>query len=155
MGLGTRAISRRIESGELITVHAGVSSATSAPAPSPGAAAAVLACGQTALLSHQSAAALWGMCPNWPALPEVTAPRKQARPGIRTHGCRTLARPDRRRHHGISVISPARTALEIAPRLGRPELLRAVSKARLDGYLHQAEMAELLDRLATIPAPAL
>ena len=43
--------------------------------------AAVLACGTGAVLSHESAAALYGWR-RWPRVPEVTAPGTRRRPGI-------------------------------------------------------------------------
>lgn len=148
LGLSSRAISRAIASGKLIVVHAGVYAVghkqTSAPAQ---AAAAVLACGPEALLSHGSAAALWGMRRRWPPRPEVTVAHDRRRPGIRVHRSSTLAREDIRHHLGIRVTSPARTALEIAPRLSPTVLARAVNDARLAGYLHLDELAELLGRL--------
>lgn len=62
LGLSSRAISRRIESGELVVVHAGVYAVGYVRTdPLARAAAAVLACGEDALLSHASAAALWDM----------------------------------------------------------------------------------------------
>ena len=75
LGVAARTISKRIASGRLIVVHAGVYAVghqqTTAIAR---AAAAVLACGPGAVLSHESAAALWGFWKRWPALPEVTVP---------------------------------------------------------------------------------
>jgi len=60
LGLSSRAISRRIESGELVVVHAGVYAVGYVRTdPLARAAAAVLACGEDAVLSHASAAALW------------------------------------------------------------------------------------------------
>jgi hypothetical protein len=51
--------------------------------------AAVLACGPDAVLSHDSAAALWGVR-KWPTVPEVTAPHGHRRPGIRGADGKTI-----------------------------------------------------------------
>ncbi len=64
--------------------------------------AAVLACGPAALLSHRSAAALWGIAPARPA--GVDRCRRRVRPldvpGIRVHRRRALSRaPARGRRH--------------------------------------------------------
>ncbi len=148
LGLGTRGISNRIQSGKLVVVHAGVY-AIGYPRPEAiaRAAAAVLACGDCALLSHESAAALWGIRERWPQRPEVTAPNDRRRPGIRTHRGTTLTGRDIRRHQGIRVTSPARTALEIAPRLSDAQLARAVNDGRLHAGLRISQLKELLERI--------
>ncbi|HEX3834187.1 MAG TPA: hypothetical protein VHW04_19565, partial [Solirubrobacteraceae bacterium] len=93
LGLGADAIDYRITTGELIPVHAGVYAVGHRePGPIPIAAAVVLACGDDAVLSHDSAAALWGLRP-WPERQEVTAPQQRRRPKIRTHRSTTLT-PD-------------------------------------------------------------
>ena len=47
--------------------------------------AAVLACGPDAVLSHGTAASLWGIDKRWRTPFEVTVPSARRRPGIRTH----------------------------------------------------------------------
>jgi very-short-patch-repair endonuclease len=152
LGLGRRAIAYRIEIGELIVVHAGVYAVGYRRLdPLARAAAAVLACGEGAALSHFSAAHLWGMRERWPDAIEVTTRTDRRRPGIWTHRSRTLSARDVRRHHGIPVTSPARTALDIAPRLTPRQLIRAVNDGRLAGYLHRSDLEELLGRLPHHP----
>jgi hypothetical protein len=108
--------------------------------------AAVLACGEKALLSHASAASLWGFFKHWDAPFEVTAPSKRAREGINLHRCRTLTRPDITRQEGIPVTSPARTVLDNAPRLTGKRLTRFVNDALRTPYLHVAALADVLNR---------
>jgi hypothetical protein len=117
IGLSDRTISRWIARGRLIPVHLGVY-AVSYPRPEAvaQAAAALLACGPEAVLSHETAAALWGFKPRWPERPEVTGPSRRTRPGIRHHRSKTIKRRDVRRHRGLRVTSPARTISDIAPR---------------------------------------
>jgi hypothetical protein len=148
IGLTRRQITYRIESGELIPVHAGVYAVGYVRLdPVARAMAAVLACGDGAALSHFSAAFLWGMRKRWVQPIEVSVPKHRHRPGIRTRVCSTLTRKDIRNHHGIQVTSPARTALDIAPRLENPKaLIRAVNEARLTGYLHDSELADVVER---------
>jgi predicted transcriptional regulator of viral defense system len=79
--------------------------------------AAVLACGEGSLLSHQSAAALWGLAkPRGPKV-DVTAPRgRQYQPGrhwIRLHRGR-LFDEDRDERAEIPVTSLARTLFDYA-----------------------------------------
>jgi hypothetical protein len=148
LGMAARTISQHIASGRLIVVHAGVYAVGHQQITAIArAAAAVLACGPGAVLSHESAAALWGFWKRWPALAEVTVPGDRRPPGIRTHRSRTLLSQDIRRHRGIRVTSPARTLLEIAPRLTDRQLARIVNDARLEGLLRLSDLVELLDRL--------
>src|SRR5215216_1835875 len=81
-GLGPRTIDRWIHTGRLITLHRGVFALGHLP-PSPHARtmAAVLACGPRAVLSHRSAAQLWGLI-RYSGPPEITAPTKRTRRGL-------------------------------------------------------------------------
>jgi len=115
------------------------------------AAAAVLACGPGAVLSHSPAAALWRVRERWEFPLEATVAVDRRRAGIRTHRCTTLARRDVRRQLGIRVTSPARTLLEIAPRLTTTALARAVNDARLTRHLRLAQLDELLSRMPRHP----
>ena len=103
--------------------------------------AAVLACGPEAVLSHDSAAALWGLR-RWPAAPEVTVSRDAARPGI-AHRTTTLARRDVTTDYGIPVTTVVRTIIDIEPRLSDAQLIRAIQDARprSPAPAHQARRA--------------
>jgi very-short-patch-repair endonuclease len=95
--------------------------------------AAVLATG--GVLSHRSAAALWGLRPSDGRI-EVTSPRtRRARPGLLVH--RAVLPPDETTtHHGIPTTTPARTLIDLAGVLDRHQLQRAINEAellRLDG----------------------
>jgi very-short-patch-repair endonuclease len=148
IGLAERTISGRIESGRLIVVHEGVDAVDYArPEPIARAAAVVLACGPGAVLSHSSAAALWGIRRRWEFPLEVTVPSDRRRPEIRIHRSETLARRDVRHQLGIRAMSPARTVLEIAPRLNEKALARAVNDARLGGHMSLTDLSELLERM--------
>lgn len=147
LGLTPNEISKRLTSGRLIAVYRGVY-AVGHPRPEPiaRAAAAVLACGPGAVLSHFSAAALWGIRTGWPSVPEVTVAARRRPSGIRVHVHPALERQDTRRHRGIRVTSPARTVLDIAPRLTPKGRARAVNEARLNCGLRLAHLQELLER---------
>ncbi len=152
LGFGQGAIAARLANGSFVAVYAGVYAiAPRREDPIARAAAAVLACGPTAVLSHSSAATLWGMTERWTVPIEVTATVERRRPGITTHRCTTLTRVDVRRHLGIRVTSPARTLLEIAPRTPARDLTRMVNDARRDGYVHLATLADLLARCSHHP----
>src|SRR5579875_550591 len=146
-GLFGRQIDYRIGDGRLMRRYAGVYAVGHVP-PSPlsRAAAAVLACGLEALLSHASGFALWGVW-RWRTPFEVTAGTDRRRPGIRVHQCRTLTRADVTTQSGIRVTSPARTLYDMAPRLTDLQLARAYNDLRRPGYLRPDALRELLDRL--------
>ena len=90
--------------------------------------AAVLACGDGAVLSHRSGAALWCIRLGELFRPEVTAEYDRRHPGITTHRAK-LAAADRTTHRGIPVTSPARTLADLAHVLDHDELTRALREA--------------------------
>jgi hypothetical protein len=147
IGLGPAAIEYRIATGRLIPVHRGVYAVGYINrTPVARACAAVLACGDKAVLSHGSAASLWGFYKYWDKPVEVTVSSLRTRPGIKVHRSRTLTGPDLDRQHGIPVTSPARTALDIASRLTDKRLIRMVNDGRHAGPLHLDDLADVLNR---------
>jgi very-short-patch-repair endonuclease len=107
--------------------------------------AAVLACGPGATLSHDSAAALWGLR-RWPATPEVSCPKKRVRAGITTYRTTTLRGRDVTTNFGILVTTVIRTIIDIEPRLTDAQLIRAVQDARHARHLRPSTLDELLRR---------
>jgi hypothetical protein len=93
--------------------------------------AAVLSCGPGAVLSHRSAAALWGIRRYWPGEIEVTVPntRQPRRPGIRVYRRRTLGSSDVTSRDGIPVTTPTRTLIDSAPSLTDRQRERAINEA--------------------------
>jgi hypothetical protein len=145
LGLGRRAIEYRIASGRFIPVHVGVYAVGHVPAlPQDRAFGALLACGTGAVLSHDTAAAVWGIYRRWDVPFEVTVPGDRCRRGIVVHRA-ALAPADRTRQLGLPVTSPARTLLDMAPRLTEKALTRAVNDLRRS-YLNLPDLAELLGR---------
>jgi hypothetical protein len=106
-----------------------------------------------AVLSHESAAAWWGVDLVEPVgILHVTAPRNRGRraddaPGVRIHRA-DLAPEEIRSIRGVRVTSPIRTALDIA----RSTPL-ATSVAVGDGFLRRllATQAELAARVQSLP----
>ncbi len=149
-GLGRGAVAGRTKSGRLHHRHHGVY-AIGYPRREPIAlaAAAVLAGGPGAILSHGSAAALWGLTRAWPDPPEVTTTRDRRGDGIEWHRSTVLGPRDVRTHLGIRVTSAARAVLDLAPRLDDRALARMIRDARIARWLYEAELIELADRLRT------
>lgn len=151
LGLGPGAIKSRIKMCRLVVVHRSVYAVGHAPqAFTDRAYAAVLACGPRAVLSHGSAASLWGILERWWEPFEVIVDTARRRPGVRTHRA-TLARADVHRHLGIRVTSPARTLFDNAPRLTTKALTRAVNELRIARRLKLEHLAELAVRLPRHP----
>jgi hypothetical protein len=152
LGVGPGAIKYRVEIGRLIPVYAGVYAVGSVNiTPLGRATAAILACGDRAVLSHGSAATLWGFNKYWEMPFEVTAPTVRTHRGIKVHRSRTLTRRDITRQLGVRATTPERTTLDIAPRLTQKRLTRVVNDARLAGFLHLNDLADVLDRNPTHP----
>ncbi|HXO08976.1 MAG TPA: type IV toxin-antitoxin system AbiEi family antitoxin domain-containing protein [Solirubrobacteraceae bacterium] len=147
LGLSAKAIQRLVERGWLHREHQGVYSVgTPATTPLELAAAAVLACGRGAVLSHGSALALWGLAKRWPEPAHVTTPIDRRPSGLVVHQATTLSRADIRAHLGIRTSSLARTLLDCAPSLGDKVLTRAVNDALRSPYLTHAQLAEVVKR---------
>lgn len=92
--------------------------------------AAVLGSGPGALLSHYSAAWLWGLSTTQPLPIHVTTPLPRGRRlPIRIHRSSTLTEADRGLRVGIPVTSVARTLLDQAPLVPRRRLRRLVKEA--------------------------
>jgi very-short-patch-repair endonuclease len=141
LGYSESAISRAAELGRLHRLHRDVYAVGHTNLTDQGRhLSAVLACGPGALLSHRSAAWLWGILSSrtpvpWPI--EVTGPQPRLpRGSIWLHRSRSLLDEDRRTREGIPLTSVPRTVLDMAPRLG-PE--------RLGSIIESSERLELFD----------
>ena len=151
LGLGRGAIDGRISSGRLHRVHRGVYSVGHPRLMGRGAwMAAVLACGDGALLSHRSAAGLWGLAPATGSRSHVTSlTRGGARmKDIVRHGVRRLHPDDRAERVGIPVTSVARTLLDLASLVRREQLKRAFEEAERLGVLDVAAVQRICERSA-------
>jgi very-short-patch-repair endonuclease len=130
LGLTRRMVDRRVQSGRLYVVHHGVYAVGRPGLTMRGRmCAAVLAAGYHALLSHRSAAALWGIFAEGGGAVEVTLPvKRRPRPGIVQH--HSCPAPDEVTVvDGISVTTVPRTLLDIASKLDERRLRRAVNEA--------------------------
>jgi hypothetical protein len=154
MGVSQGLIAGRLKSRAWLAVHAGVYCIGPRREDAVArAAAAVLAYGPDAVLSHGSAASLCGLGVRWAFPLEVTAEGRRERPGILGHRCPSLKRRDATRQLGVPVTSRPRTILDIAPRLTAKTLTRLVNDARREGYLHPDTFGDLLAATPTTSAP--
>jgi hypothetical protein len=136
-GLSDPAIKRRLRAGRLVRLHRGVYAAGHAALTIEGRRfAALSAGGPAAVLSHRTAAAVWGMRPSGGRF-ELLAPLSAGRINDPHIHVRRTGRPVEAASVGLlHVTTPARTALDLAGVLA-PEYVEAA--------LEQAERLELFD----------
>lgn len=143
-GLSDGAVSKRCRSGRLHRLHRGVYAVGHiAPSTKRRWMAAVLAFPETsesddrrAVLSHHSAAALWGLLPPEDGPVDISLPSRsgrQKRQGIRVHRPESLEPSETTRRHGIPITSPARTLADLRSAVSRGEFRRAVRQAEFLG----------------------
>jgi very-short-patch-repair endonuclease len=110
--------------------------------------AAVLASGSDALLSHWSAAALWGVRPNSRSRIDVTAPnRSRSSTGIFRH-ISSVPPDEREVEEGIPVTSVHRTIFDLA---AHEELDVVVAMIKEAEYLNRWDRLSLPDLLERYP----
>jgi very-short-patch-repair endonuclease len=135
VGIASRSIEHRISKGRLHPLWRGVYAVGRPEVTQKGRwMAALLACGPTALLSHRSAAALWGIAPVPRAGPiEVVADVLRQRAGVRVHRRRDLGPEHRREMAAIPVTDPISTLVDLASCAPDWQVERAINEAdRLD-----------------------
>jgi very-short-patch-repair endonuclease len=145
-GLRHSAIGRRAEAGALHRVFHGVYLVGhEALAPLARESAALLAVGDGAILSHESAALAWGILDDYSADVHVTvvARKLRSRAGLRIH--RASTRPPTRRRHGLLVTSPAQTLLDLAA-ADSPHLEHAFIEAHGRRLVSAPELATAIEQ---------
>jgi very-short-patch-repair endonuclease len=146
------ALSRRVRSGRLHRMHRTVYAVGHVPATREARwMAAVLACGEGAVLSHRSAATLWGIRDGEGPRPDVTARARRRHAGVTTHRA-DLTPADVTVRKGIAVTTVARTLADLAHELSLDDLARALREAQ---YLKLYDMKELREVLQRRPSRAL
>jgi very-short-patch-repair endonuclease len=109
--------------------------------------AALLYAGDHTVLSHGTAAALWGIAPR-PERVEVTIAGRNGRPrpGLRIHRVKQLDLRDVRVHHGLPVTSPARTLIDYAAGASSRELDEAIAEARVQHLITDRDLDQAMGR---------
>ena len=152
LGLTSKWIEHRVAIGRLHPVYAGVYAAGRPQLTREGQwMAAVLACGPNALISHSSAAALWGIRADRGGVIHVSAPTKRRRPGVVLHRRRTT---DLRHRHGVPVTSPAQTLVDLAAELATDPLEAAINQADKLDLIDPDALREELESYAGVPGVA-
>lgn len=169
-GLDKHRVRHRARSGRLHRVHHGVYAVGHRRLSREGRwVAAVLACGKGAVLSHRSAAELWGLLAPTDGRVDISIPStpgRGTRAGIRLHRCRSLLPSLMTRKRDIPVTTVARTIADLRRSAPAVELRRAIRQADVLGLAVGADVArdetrsELEHRFLAlckrhrIPAPA-
>jgi very-short-patch-repair endonuclease len=148
LGLSPSAIQRRLAAGRLHNIHRGVYSVGHRRVSARGRwMAAVLAGGSGALLSHRSAAALWGILPSASARIHITTDRSTVRRrGIILHRSRHVPEEDRAAADSIPVTSVARTLVDLAGGKSARDLARAVDGAERLGVFDLTAVERVMSR---------
>src|SRR4051794_33628274 len=129
-GITRSEIEDRLRSGALIRVHRGVYRVGHrAPSIEATYMAAVLACGDGALLAGCAAAHLLGLTKRGPRAPEVLARTERRVAGIVTHRARVFDARDATLWQGIPVTTVPRTLVDLAATLSEDDLARACHEA--------------------------
>jgi very-short-patch-repair endonuclease len=147
LGLGTGAIKHRTAVGRLQPLHRGVFAVGHRALRSEAWwMAAVLAAGEGAVLSHRSAAALWGMRTAHRKRIEVSVPRhRRSTPRLELHHV-ALPPDEVAIERGIPVTTPARTLLDIASVLSESHLRAAFDEAEFRRLGSPTSLDALLER---------
>ncbi|MBV9818414.1 MAG: DUF559 domain-containing protein [Solirubrobacterales bacterium] len=147
IGVDSNAIDRRIGSGNLRRQHPGVYSVGHrGDRALHREVAALLALRPGSVLSHVSAAVLWGLRAEDDGLVHAIVPGTSAGPrlhGVRVHRTTTLTPRDVRLRRDLPVTAPALALLHIAPALAARDLERAVDEALVRRLTTRSELREL------------
>ena len=145
VGYSASAVDRRVRMGALVRLHPGVFKIGGNPSTREQVLmASVLAVSPEAVVSHSSAAGLWGLL-SWPRTVHVMTTRSRWRPKqFSVHRTADLDAGHVTRVDGIPVTTPARTVVDLGSVAGR----RTVGVA-LDGAL-RANLTSLLEVASVI-----
>lgn len=147
-GFGDEGIELALAAGRLHQLHRGVYAVGHRLVPKRGKwLAAVLAMGPGAFLSHESAAALWGLAGDRPRV-NVNAPQgrqvRSGRKGIKVHRCKF--RPEEvTARDGIPVSTVARTLFDLAEGAQHHRLVSAWEEASRLRLLRLPEVAQVYE----------
>jgi very-short-patch-repair endonuclease len=152
LGFTAHAIKHRTSKGRLHPIRRGIY-AVGRPALNDKGRwmAAVLACGDGAVLSHSSAAALWRIGGEQRTEVELSLPSQSHREvsGLRMHRRPSLnLQRDTTREYGIPVTSPIQTLIDMSLRIDRPGVERMINEADKYNVVHPPQIREALDSRA-------
>jgi predicted transcriptional regulator of viral defense system len=143
LGLSTSAVSRWAADGGLHRIHRGVYAVGRRELSVHGRwLAAVKACGPFAVLSHQTAAALWDLLRSLSAAIHVSTPRRVRPPGVTVHRVADLGAADWEIRDGIPVTTVARTLADCAETMPTRRVVRLLEQAERLGIFDLAALSK-------------
>ncbi len=146
-GLTGDAITGLIRRGFLHRLHRGVYAVGHTALPKFGLEqAALLACGEGAVLSGRSALYVWGIGDSASGDVEVSIAGRHCRKrqGIRLHLVQSWRRREIRTSHGLRLVSPARALIDFAADASFDQLGDAVAEARQSNLIRDGELEAAL-----------
>jgi very-short-patch-repair endonuclease len=147
LGLSRHAILARVKRGRLVPKFKGVYIVGDPELlPLANESAALLSLGDQAVLSHRSAAAIWGLAQPNPQMIDVTAigRRPHTRDGVRLHYAKALT--DVTTHANLRITTPARTLINFASQASTSELADAFGDARAKRLITDTKLHAALKR---------
>jgi hypothetical protein len=149
LGLSARAVQHRAARRRFHRIHRGVYAIGYPKLTGHGQwMAAVLACGPRAVLSHRSAAGLWGLRPDNRLKSDVSLPSPSARikQAIEVHRSVTLTPDDVTTVEGIPCTTLARTLVDLGDVVNRRAVERAVEQAEVLRLFDLREIERAIER---------
>jgi very-short-patch-repair endonuclease len=148
LGMSPRTISRRIEEGSLVKVATG---AYALPGVFESEATIMAAATRSlgAVVSHQTAARLYGVVPPGPRM-VVSVPHRRTHlfPDVTVHQLTDIRPVDICMVDGLPTTAPARTVIDLAAVLSLTRLGRAIDRFAAKGIVSFTDMDQTLEQLA-------
>jgi very-short-patch-repair endonuclease len=147
LGVTRHAILARVKRGRLVPRFKGVYIVGDPELlPLAEESAALLSLGESAVLSHRSAAAVWGLAQPDSKVIDVTVigRRPHKRDGIRLHYAKTLT--DITTHQNLRITTPARTLIDFGSQASTSELADAFGDAWAKRLISDAKLNAALKR---------
>jgi very-short-patch-repair endonuclease len=154
LGFSRRGIEHRVKTGRLHLISRGVYAVGRRELTPHGRwMAAVLVCGESAALSHRSAAELWGIGREWEGRIDITIRRssKIARKGLKVRARPALPGQSLVRRFGIPATDPVQTLIDVATELKPLRLERAVNEADKLDLIDPETLRRCLDGYVGMP----
>lgn len=152
IGVGRRTMARQLERGRWQRLHRGIYLIGPAPpTPRASARAALLSCGEDSVISHRTAAALYGLIAPADDV-HVTVPDRNpgSRPGLRTHRVTTLSFIDVVTRDDLRLTSPARTICDVAGTESLSDTAWALNEARVQRLVTDSALERVIERTPTL-----
>ncbi|MGH2713546.1 MAG: type IV toxin-antitoxin system AbiEi family antitoxin domain-containing protein [Thermoleophilaceae bacterium] len=151
-GVTSDEIKGRLRKGALLREYPGVYRVGHrAPSVDARYLAAVLACGEGALLSGPAAGHLLGLLKGNAPPPEVTTPTQRRVKDVKTARARRGGKADATTWHGIPVTTVPRTLVDLSSMLSSPDLARACHEAGIKHGTTPRQVEAVLGRRHNTP----